>query len=141
MTNVINTEDYPDYEKLRQRVLALEQRDREHTAMIAELNDRIGALADRIGALELAPVLAEVWRSEPGPVYEIVPDEQGYRLEPAQRARMKERFEANVAAFIPRRFGTTDPAQLGGEPDALPELPPIVRLRANPPVSREEGEE
>lgn len=125
---VINTAEYPDYDALRRRVLALEQRDREHTAMLAQL-------AERIGALELAPVLAEVWRSEPGPVYEIIPDEQGYRLEPAQRARLKERFDANVAAFIPRRHGTTDPAQLGGEPADLPELPAIVRL------PREEGAE
>lgn len=55
MTNVINTEAYPDYNALCRRLCALEQRDREHTAMLAELNDRIGQLADRIGALELAP--------------------------------------------------------------------------------------
>lgn len=110
MTNVIHTEEYPDYEHMRQRLLALEAASAHQRTRLLALENQAEDNAAEILALQNR--LAELEASTSA-VYELVPDEQGYRLQPAQRSRLDAQFMAHVAAFIPRRHGTTDPAQFG----------------------------
>ena len=44
--------------------------------------------------------------------------------------------------FIPHKYGTTDPSQFGGDPNDLPELPPIEplpRAKASDPQPSTDG--